>query len=404
MTAFDVDAVRARFPAVAGSPIALLDNAAATCVPRDVIDALTGFYTDVASNVHRSVHARGRAATDAYEGARAKAAAFLGGGRPEELVFTRNATDAINLVARGFVEPRINPGEEIVVTALEHHSNLVPWQELCRRTGARLRIVGVDAEGCPSPGDEPIVTSWTRLVATTHVSNAIGAIVPLETLVGPALEANVPVLVDVNQSAAHLPSSDILHSIDFIVCSSHKIYGPMGVGMLRARRLPEMIPIGFGGEMVEHVSARSATYQPGPHGFEPGTPDVAGAIALPAAIEWIGEVGLDAIRAHELELLGRLVDGLERLEHVRVVGPADLDRRSGVVSFVIDGGDPVAAATLLDLEQIAVRAGFHCAEPLLAEALGCGPTVRASVAAYTSADDVDRLLEALPGIVEDVRG
>ncbi|MHC4846522.1 MAG: aminotransferase class V-fold PLP-dependent enzyme [Planctomycetota bacterium] len=393
----DVAGLRRRFPALAGDAEAALDNAATTHRPQAVLDALVRFYSEDNANVHRAVHRRARAATEAYESARRRVARFLSA-EPGEVVFTRNATGAINLVARSWVEPRVGPGRSIVVTALEHHSNLVPWQQVARRTGAELVVLPVDAQGRLA---QPVaLPENAAFLAATRVSNALGTIVDTDTLVAAAHAAGVPVLLDVTQAAGHLPLDEGSRAADFLALSAHKMYGPMGLGVLRGRaaRLAEMEPVSFGGEMVTHVRARDADWQDPPLRFESGTPPVAEAAAFVAALDLIDEIGLPAIRAHELELLDHALRGLDAIEGVRVVGPRLAAERSGAISMTLSGDDPVLAATVLDLAGVAVRAGFHCAEPLLT-GMGCGPTLRASVAMYTSLSDIDRLLAALPDAI-----
>ncbi len=390
----DAVAVRARFPALTGLDEAPLDNAATTHRPAAVLEALTAFYVLANANVHRATHRRARAATEAYEGARRRVARFLRAA-PGEVVFTRNATEAINLAARGWLEPRLAAGDVVVVTALEHHSNLVPWQQVCARTGARLVSLPVDARGrLEMPARLP---PRTRLLAATRVSNALGTIVDTTELVARAQAAGAAVLLDITQAAGHLPLDEGSERADFLALSAHKMYGPMGLGVLRGRAqlLAETVPTNFGGEMVRSVRSDGADFQPPPLRFEAGTPPAAEAAAFVAALDLIDELGLEAIRAHELRLLERLLAGLAAIEGVTVVGPPTARERSGAVSFTLAGGDVQTAATVLDLCGVAVRAGTHCAEPLL-HALGCGPTLRASVALYNQPADIDRLLSALP--------
>jgi len=389
--------LRAHFPALAGSDDVPLDNAATTHRPAAVIDAVTRFYAESNANVHRAVHRLGIAATAAYEGSRARVARFLQA-ETDEVVFSRNATDAINLVARGFVEPRVKQGDAIVVTALEHHSNLVPWQQVARRTGARLEVLAVDDRGLLAlPATLPPDTAF---VAATRVSNALGTIVDTSALVDLAHRAGVPVLLDVTQAVGHLPLDEGTLAADFLALSAHKMYGPMGLGVLRgkAARLAETEPVTFGGEMVDSVSDQAATWAEVPLRFEAGTPAVAPASAFPPALDLLEGVGIAAVRAHEKALLERLLTGLAGIDGCRVVGPEGADGRSGSVSMAIAGGDVHTAATVLDLSGIAVRAGWHCAEPLLRR-MGQGPTLRASLAAYNTADDIDRLLDALPDAI-----
>ncbi|RKY19284.1 MAG: cysteine desulfurase CsdA [Planctomycetota bacterium] len=388
---------RALFPALSGAAgeVAVpLDNAATTHRPQAVLDALQRFYIEHNANVHRAVHRAGQAATAAYEGARGRMARFLESA-PGEVVFTRNATDSINLVARGYVEPRVGPGDAVVVTGLEHHSNLVPWQQVCRRTGARLHVLPVDDNGrLEEPWELP---EDGRFLAATRVSNALGSLVPTERLVAQAQARGMAVLLDVTQALGHLPLDDGSRAAEFLACSAHKAYGPMGVGMLRGRReaLEQTEPVVFGGEMVAAVDAQSASWAAVPLRFEAGTPAAAPVSALVPALDLLDELGLSAIRAHELALMERLLEGLAAIDGVQVVGPADAAGRSGSVSLVMPGGDPHVAATVLDLAGVAVRVGWHCAEPLLRR-MGRGPTVRASLALYNTREDIEHFLAVLP--------
>jgi cysteine desulfurase/selenocysteine lyase len=389
--------VRAQFPALAGGLVEL-DNAATTHKPLAVLDALRRHDVESNANVHRATHRRARAATEAYEGARAAVARFLAA-EPREVVFTRNATEAINLVARGWAQPRLAAGDRVVVTALEHHSNLVPWQQVCRRTGAELVVLPCDARGRVAVPRE--LPPRSKLVASTRVSNALGTIVDTEALVRLAHASGAAVLLDLAQAAAHLPLDAGSRDADFVVLSAHKLYGPTGIGVLRGRvaRLLETEPVNFGGEMVSDVQPDAASWQAPPLRFEAGTPPIAQAAGLAAAVEFVEGVGVATIREHELSLLTRLIEGLARVDGVRVAGPPTAAERSGAVSVVIDGGDVQTAAAVLDMAGIAVRAGWHCAQPLLQRHLACGPTLRASVAVYSSREDVDRFLAALPEAV-----
>ena len=388
---------RGLFPALADGTQVPFDNAATTQRPQAVIDALGHFYVHSNGNVHRAAHRAGQAATAAYEGSRARVARFLGA-RSDEVVFTRNATEAMNLVARGFVEPRLGPGKAVVVSALEHHSNLVPWQQVCARTGARLHILPVDDHGrLVEPFELP---EDGVFLACTRVSNALGTIVPTDRLVAAAHARGMPVLLDVTQAVGHLPLDEGSRAAEFLALSAHKAYGPMGVGVLRGQReaLAATRPITFGGEMVSSVDEQGARWAAPPLCFEAGTPAAASAVAFGPALDLIDGIGLAAIRVHERGLLERLLAGLEQIEGLEPLGPPDVEERSGSVSMVIAGGDVHVAATVLDLQGIAVRAGWHCAEPLLRR-MGKGPTLRASLALYTTAADVDRLLQALPAAV-----
>jgi len=393
--------VRGRFPALQGGDLVPLDNAATTHRPQAVLDALQRFYLESNANVHRANHRLGMAATAAYEGARKRVARFVEA-EADEVVFTRNATDSINLVARGFVETLVGPGDAIVVTALEHHSNLVPWQQVCRRTGARLHVLESDEQGLLV---EPIeLPADAAFVAATRVSNALGTIVPTDRLVAAAAHRGLPVLLDVTQSVQHLPLDEGCVQADFLAFSAHKMYGPMGLGVLVGRRgvLERLEPVVFGGEMVETVDQDGAHWQRVPYRFEAGTPAAAPAAALVPALDLLDELGIEAIRAHERGLLERLLAGLAQVEGVVLLGPEGTERRSGSVSLAIPGGDVHLAATVLDMAGVAVRAGWHCAEPLLRR-LGHGPTLRASLALYNTDVDMDRLLAVLPEAVAACR-
>ncbi|MHC5210396.1 MAG: aminotransferase class V-fold PLP-dependent enzyme [Planctomycetota bacterium] len=397
----DVLALRRRFPALRDERGAPLDNAATTHRPEAVIEALSAFYAGPNANVHRASHRRAREATELYERARRRVARFVDA-EPREVVFTRNATEAINLAARGWAEARLSPGDVVVVTALEHHSNLVPWQQVCARTGARLEVLPVDAQGrLPVPGTLP---PGTRLVAATRVSNALGTLVDTDRLVALAHASGAAALLDLAQAAGHLPLDGGSRRADFLALSAHKMYGPMGLGVLVARgeRGDEMAPVAFGGEMVTRVTQEAAQFQPPPLRFEAGTPPVAEAHAFTAALDLIDELGLDALRAHERGLVERLLAGLAEVSGVRRIGPERAEERSGSVAWDLPGADPLIAAAVLDEADVAVRAGFHCAEPLH-HALGLGPTLRASVAAYTTYEDVERLISALPDAVSAAR-
>lgn len=392
----DLTALRGRFPAL-NEEEAALDNAATTHRPAEVLAALHHGDTEANANVHRAVHRRAREATQAYEGARRRVAQFFEA-KPDEVVFTANATAAINLVAWGFVAPRLKSGDCVVTTALEHHSNLVPWQQVCQRTGAELVVLPVDEKGRLLLPDA--LPSNTCFVAATAVSNAIGTIVETSVILDLAKKADVPLLLDIAQAAGHLPLDDTMREADFLALSAHKMYGPMGVGVLvgRGNRLGETQPLVFGGEMVDRVTEEKATFQSPPHCFEAGTPAVSSVAAFPPALDLLEEFGLATIRSHEKELLTGLIEGVSKIEGVSIVGPGDPEKQSGSVALSLDGRDPAVVATLLDLEGVAVRSGWLCAEPLLRQ-LG-GPVLRASVAAYSTKDEIDRLLAALPGAME----
>jgi cysteine desulfurase/selenocysteine lyase len=391
--------VRREFPVLAqrvhGKPLVYLDNAATSQKPRAVIDAVSRFYAEDNANVHRGVHALAERATAQLEAARAKVQRFIGAARPEEIVFVRGVTEAVNLVAQTFGRSRLRAGDEIVVTALEHHSNLVPWQLLCRERGAALRVADIDERG-ELRFDElaRLLGPRTRLLAAAHVSNALGTINPVAQMVELAHARGVPVLIDGAQAAPHLPLDVQALGCDFYAFSAHKMYGPMGIGVLygRAALLEEMPPWQSGGEMVSAVSFEEASWQRPPLKFEAGTPDVAAAIGLGAAVEWLQSLDSDAAAAHEQELLGYGLELLRAIPGLRLLGGAR--ERIGVISFSLEGVHPHDAGTILDLEGVAVRTGHLCAQPLLRR-LGVPATVRASLAAYNRREDLDALAAAL---------
>ena len=397
---FDVAAVRGEVPILSTRirgdvPLVYLDNAATTQKPRVVIDAAMRYYAEENANIHRGVHWLSEQVTIAYDRVREQARAFLGAAHAREIIFTRGTTDGINLVASSFGEAFVHAGDEIVVTEMEHHSNLVPWQLMAARRGATVRAVRVTPEGeldleslgaCLGPR--------VRLLAVTHLSNALGTVNPVESIVALAHERGVAVLVDGAQSAPRLPVDVRALGCDFFVCSGHKMYGPTGIGLLygRAEWLERMPPYQGGGDMIETVEIERSTFAPLPAKFEAGTPNMAGVIGLGTALGWIQSVGLEQIAAHEDALLCHAVGRLAEAPGVTVVGrPAD---RAGVVSFVMEGVHPHDIGTILDARGIAIRAGHHCAQPLMRR-LGLPATARASFAAYNTIEEVDALVDGL---------
>lgn len=416
LTAAEWAAVRADFPllrrSVRGEPLVYLDSAATSQKPECVIDAEQDFYLHYNAGVHRGAHALAEEATDAYEHAREQVAALVGVAA-EELVFTKNATEAINLVAyamsnatagRGGPEAerlRVGPGDEIVVTEAEHHANLVPWQELCARTGATLRYLGVTEEGRIDLADRDIITERTVLVAFTHVSNVTGAITPVREITAAARAAGALVLLDACQSVPHLPVDLRALDVDFAAFSAHKMVGPTGVGALygRAELLAAMPPVLTGGSMIETVSMTETTYAGPPARFEAGTQAVAQAVAFGAAAEYLRELSMSQVAAHEAELTRHLLAGMAALAGVRVLGPPDEAERLGVVSFSVDGVHPHDVGQLLDDAGIAVRVGHHCAQPLHRR-LGVPASARASVGVYTTVAELDRFVAVLSQVRE----
>jgi cysteine desulfurase/selenocysteine lyase len=395
--ALDVARVRADFPAlhqqVNGRPLVYLDNAATTQKPQPVLDALLGFYSRDCANVHRGVHALSQRATDAYEGARETVARFLNA-RPREIVFTRGTTEAINLVAYSYGS-RLLPGDEILITELEHHSNIVPWQMLAERTGARLRVAPIDDRGEIILEEfQRLLGPRTRIVAVAHVSNALGTVNPVEEICRLAHTYGARVLVDGAQAVPHLAVDVRALDCDFYAFSGHKIYGPTGIGVLFGRweLLEAMPPYQGGGDMIRSVTFEKTLYNDPPYRFEAGTPHIAGAIGLAAAIEYVTRLGLEEIRRHEQQLLEAATRALEEIPGVRIVGTAA--HKAAVVSFVLDGVHPHDVATVLDHEGVAVRAGHHCAQPLM-ERFGLPATTRASFALYNTLEEVDALVRAV---------
>jgi cysteine desulfurase/selenocysteine lyase len=379
----------------AEAPLVYLDNAATTQKPQSVIDATSRYYAEENANIHRGVHWLSEQATLAYDRVREQARAFLGAEHASEVLFTRGTTESINLVASSFCEAFVRSGDEVLVTEMEHHSNIVPWQLACERRSASVRGVQVTPDGeldLESLG--ALLNPRTRILAVTQLSNVLGTVTPVKEIIALAHERGVPVLVDGAQSAPRMPVNVRALGCDFFACSGHKMYGPTGIGLLYGRRslLEQMPPYQGGGDMIETVRIESSTYAPLPAKFEAGTPNIAGVVGLGAAIEWIERMGLDTISAHEHDLLTYAVERLPEIEGLTVVGrPAE---RAGVVSFTMTGVHPHDVGTILDADGIAIRAGHHCAQPLMAR-LGLPATARASFAAYNTREEVDALVDGL---------
>ena len=396
---YDVEALRRDFPIlqtqVYGKPLVYLDNAASVQKPRSVIDRITHAYEHEYANVHRGLHFLANAATEAYEGAREKVRAFLNAGSTDEIIFTRSATEAINLVAASYGRMAIGPGDEIVLSVMEHHSNIVPWHFHRERNGAVLRWVDVDDDGNFSiEAFERALTEKTKIVAITHMSNVLGTIVPIREVVRIAHARGIPVLVDGSQGAVHLDVDVRDLDADFYVFTGHKVYGPTGIGVLYGKRswLERMPPFSGGGEMIETVSQESVTYNDLPHRFEAGTPPIVQAIGLGAALDYMESIGRARIRAHETELKDYAHEVLGRVNSLRIFGTAK--EKGAIVSFEMKGAHAHDVATVIDRYGVAVRAGTHCAMPLL-ERFGVTSTCRASFALYNTLGEVDKLAEAL---------
>ena len=425
---FDVARIRKDFPILdrtvrGGQPLIYLDSANTSQKPRQVIDALNEFYERHNANIHRATHELGEEATEAYEGARIKAAQFIGAADETEVIFTKNISEGINLVAysmgnassgrsgsgrsgsgrsgSGSAGParfRLGPGDEIVITEMEHHSDIVPWQLLCERTGATLRwfkVTGWDGQ-LDLPAAAELINERTKLVALVHQSNVLGTINPVRQIADAAHAAGALVLVDAAQSVPHMPVDVADLGADFLGFTGHKMCGPTGIGVLWGRRelLEEMPPFLGGGEMIETVWMERSTYAPPPHKFEAGTMPIAQAAGLAAAIDYLNEIGLDAIHAHEQQLLARALPALAGIDGVRILGPATPASRGAAISFEVDGVHPHDVSQVLDEQGIAVRAGHHCAWPLH-RALGVQASTRASFYLYNTLDEVDALAEGI---------
>jgi len=396
---YDVTRVRQDFPALSlqvyGKNLVYLDNAASAQKPSAVLDRMTQAYTSEYANVHRGLHYLANAATEAYEGGRTKVAQFINAPRTEEVIFTRNATEAINLVASSWGGPNIGEGDEIVISIMEHHSNIVPWHFLRERQGAVIKWAPVDDEGNFLIDEfEKLLTSKTKLVAITQMSNALGTIVPVKDVVKIAHARGIPVLVDGSQGAVHLPVDVQDIGCDFYVFTGHKVYGPTGIGVLWAKydHLVAMRPFNGGGEMIREVSRDVVTYGDPPHKFEAGTPAIVEAVGLGAAIDYVNSIGKERIAAHEADLTAYAQEKLREINSLRLIGTA---RGKGpVISFELKGAHAHDVATVIDRQGIAVRAGTHCVMPLL-ERFNVTATCRASFGMYNTREEVDHLAQAL---------
>jgi len=382
---------------VNGHRLVYLDSAATSQKPRSVINALVRYYERDNSNIHRGIHTLAQRATEQYEGTRDKVARFIGAPNAQDIVFTRNTTEAINLVAHSWGEQFIGEGDEIVITEMEHHSNIVPWQLLAARSGAVVRFARITPDGeldLDSLGT--LVGQRTKLVSVVHASNVLGTINPIARIAEMAHAAGAMLLVDAAQSVPHMPMDVSELGADFVAFSSHKMLGPTGVGVLWAREglLEEMGPFMGGGEMISVVREEGSTWASGPHKFEAGTPNIADVIAFGAAIEYLEALGMDAVREHEVQLTAYAMDELQKLPGLTIHGPRNPDERGGVVSFALEGIHPHDISTIVDGHGVAIRAGHHCAQ-LLMRALGVPATSRASFSIYNGPDDVDALVEAL---------
>lgn len=396
------NAYRKDFPLLMAQDIAYLDNAATAQRPQCVLDAVNRFYCEQNANPLRGLYPLSVAATDAYENARAAVRRFLNAKSTSEIVFTRNTTEGLNLAAYSYGLSHIRAGDEVVVSILEHHSDLLPWQMVCRQTGAALKFLECEPDGSLDLNKaETVITDKTKLVAVTHVSNVIGRVNPIRQLAGIAHRHGAVIVVDGAQSTPHIPVDVQALDADFLAFSGHKVYGPMGIGVLYGKRalLEEMPPFLTGGEMIESVTREGAVFAELPHKFEAGTVNAAGAAGLRAAIEYVESVGFDAMHRQELALTQRTLTGMADMPHIHVIGSDRAEEHNGIVTFTVEGVHPHDVSEILACDGVDVRAGHHCAQPLL-QHLGYSATVRASFAFYNTENEVDRLLQSLSTIRE----
>ena len=403
-SAFDVNKVRGDFPilnqTVNGHPLVYLDNGATSQKPQSVIDAIVEYYVTTNSNVHRGVHTLSQQATDGYEGARSKIRKFINAGDDKEIIFTRNTTEGINLVSHSYGRKNIGAGDDIIVSNMEHHSNIVPWQMLCEETGANLLVVPIDDAGeLVMEEYKKMLSPRTKLVSITHVSNALGTILPAKEIVKLAHAQGAPVLLDGAQAVPHMPVDVQELDCDFYVFSGHKLFGPTGIGILygKTEYLEAMPPFLGGGEMIKSVTFEKTIYNDLPYKFEGGTPDIAGAIGLGAAIDYVTNLGFDQITAHEDELLRYGTEALSAISGVKIIGTAA--HKAGILSFVMEKAHPHDIGTILDEQGIAIRTGHHCAQPVM-QRFQIPATARASMAFYNTKEDIDALIKGIDRVLE----
>ncbi|GMU04493.1 cysteine desulfurase [Corallococcus caeni] len=401
---FDLARVRADFPIlrqeVRGRPLVYLDSAATGQKPQAMLDALTRFYTHDNANVHRGVHILSERATQAFEDARETVRRFIHAKDVREVIFVRGTTEAINLVAATYGRKHVGPGDEVLISAMEHHSNIVPWQMVCDAAGAKLRVIPVDDRGeLRMDAVDALLTEKTRLLAITHVSNALGSVNPIKELVAKAHAKNIPVLVDGAQSVTHFPVDVQDLGCDFYAFSGHKLFGPTGIGVLYGKlaMLESLPPYQGGGDMILSVTMEKTVYNRVPHRFEAGTPDMAGAVGLAAAIRYLEAVGMENVSQHDQWLLAYATDALQSVPGLKLVGTAP--RKTGVLSFTLEDVHPHDVGTILDQEGICIRTGHHCAQPLM-QRFGVAATARASLALYNTREDVDALVKGLHKVKE----
>ena len=403
-TSLDVARIRDDFPIlkqqVCGRPLVYLDNAATSQKPRQVIEAISRFYSEDYSNIHRGVHTLSQRSTQSYEAVRTKVQRFIHAAEDREIIFVRGATEGINLVAFGYLRPLLQAGDEIVISGMEHHSNIVPWQMLCDEKNARLRVIPINDDGEVIFEEyEKLLNSRTRLVAVTHVSNALGTVNPIRRMIEVAHRQQIPVLVDGAQAIPHLAVDVQALDCDFYTFSGHKLYGPTGIGVLygKAGLLESMSPFQGGGDMIASVTFERTTYNKIPHKFEAGTPDIAGVIGLGAAIDYVQAIGLAAISDYEVQLLAYATREVSKISGVRILGNAK--EKASVLSFTLEGVHPHDIGTILDQQGIAIRAGHHCAQPVM-DRFKVPATARASFAFYNTKEEVDVLVNGIRAVTE----
>lgn len=397
---FDVNKLREQFPilnqSVNGKPLIYLDNAATNQKPLSVINSISNYYETINSNVHRGLHTLSERATEAYEGSREKVREFINANSTNEIVFVRGTTEGVNLVASTFGKANVNEGDEIIVTEMEHHSNLVPWQNLCKEKNAVLKFIPVSDEGELILDDlENLITVKTKIISVVYISNTLGTINPVKKIIETAHRYNVPVMLDAAQAAPHLKIDVKDLDCDFLTFSGHKIYGPTGIGILYAKEkfLEEMPPYQFGGEMIKSVSYEQTVYNELPYKFEAGTPNISGAISLSAAIDFINSTGIDVIADQEKKLFDHAMKKMNEMGGIRFIGTAK--EKASVISFLLEGIHPYDTGTILDNLGIAVRTGFHCTQPLIEQRYKLPGTVRASFALYNTTEEIDIFAEGL---------
>ena len=393
----NVNKIRQDFPLFRTYNEAYLDNAATAQRPQCVLDAICNFYSNSNANPLRGFYPLSLAATDAYENARARVAQFIGAKSANEVVFTRNASESLNLVAYTYGTANLKPGDRVVVSILEHHSNMLPWQMVCKKTGAELHYLECQLDGSfTEEALDAAITPNTKIVAVTHVSNVLGCVSPVEEIVERAHQAGAVVVLDGAQSVPHMPVNVTKLGVDFLAFSGHKLMGPMGIGVLwgRSELLEEMPPFLTGGEMIESVTRTGATWAEVPHKFEAGTVNAEGAVGLAAAMDYIEKIGFTDMMAQEELLVTRTMEGIAKIPYVHVLGSSDPKNHTGIVNFLVDDVHPHDVAEILEADGINVRSGHHCAQPLLAH-LGCRASTRASFMFYNTTDEADRLVESL---------